>query len=76
MQRCNGMGYKGRVGTYELMRINPSLAEAIQAGKSTEEIEQIAVENGMITLRAYTVVLIAQQVTTISELQKISNMEA
>ena len=73
---CNGMGYKGRVGTYELMRINPSLAEAIQAGKSTEEIEQIAVENGMITLRAYTVALIAQQVTTISELQKISNMEA
>ena len=72
---CNGVGFKGRVGTYELMSINPSLAEAIQAGKSTEEIEQIAVENGMVTLKAYTLALIAQQVTTISELQKISNLE-
>jgi len=72
---CNGVGFKGRVGTYELMSINPSLAEAIQAGKSTEEIEQIAVENGMVTLKAYTLALITQQVTTISELQKISNLE-
>ena len=72
---CNGVGYKGRVGSYELMSINPSLAEAIQACKSTAEIEQIAVENGMVTLKAYTVALIAQQVTTISELQKISNLE-
>ena len=72
---CSGIGYKGRVGTYELLPVNSSVADAIQAKKSTEEIEQIAVENGMLTLRAYTVALISDQVTTISELRKISNMD-
>ena len=72
---CSGIGYKGRVGTYELLPVNSSVADAIQAKKSTEEIEQIAVENGMMTLRAYTVALISDQVTTISELRKISNMD-
>ena len=74
--KCSGIGYKGRVGTYELLHVNSSVADAIQAKKSTEEIEQIAVENGMMTLKAYTVELISDQITTISELRKISNMDS
>lgn len=73
---CNGTGYKGRVGAYELLKINPNVADAIQASRSTEEIEQLAVENGMLTLKAYTVGLIADQLTTVSELKKISNMDS
>lgn len=73
---CSGAGYKGRIGAYELLPISPSIAKAIQSNRSTEEIEQMAVEDGMTTLKAYTVALIADQITTISELQKISNMDA
>ena len=72
---CNGIGYKGRVGTYELLHVNSNIADAIEAKKSTEEIEQIAIENGMITLKAYAVALISEQITTISELRKISNTD-
>jgi len=36
----------------------------------------LAVEDGMMTLRAYTVGLIADQLTTISELERISNVES
>ena len=49
--RCGGTGYKGRVGTYELMKINQSIREAIKQEKSTHEIEAIAQENGMLTLK-------------------------
>ena len=73
---CQGVGYKGRIGTYELLTINPRIADAIKANQSTEEIEQLAVEDGMMTLRAYTVSLIADQLTTISELERISNVDS
>ena len=73
--RCGGTGYQGRVGTYELMKVNRSIREAIKQEKSTHEIESIAQESGMLTLKTYAVDLIAKQLTTISELQKICNTD-
>ena len=73
--RCSGTGYQGRVGTYELMKVNRAIREAIKKEKSTHEIESIAQENGMLTLKTYAVDLIEKQLTTISELQKICNTD-
>ena len=73
--KCGGNGYKGRVGTYELMTINSSIRESIKKNKTTHEIEQEAVQSGMLTLKRYGVELIREQLTTISELQKICNTE-
>ena len=73
--RCSGSGYQGRIGTYELMKINRDIREAIKQQRSTHEIEDIAVENGMMTLKTYGVDLIKKQLTTISELKKICNTE-
>ena len=72
---CSGSGYKGRIGTYELMPINKQTRECIKQNKSTYEIESIAQESGMLTMKTYAVDLIAQQLTTISELQKICNSD-
>lgn len=69
---CGGRGYKGRIGTYELLLINDEIANCIKQNKSTHEIESIAQCNGMLTLKEYAVELIAQQLTTISELQKLT----
>ena len=71
--RCNGTGYKGRVGTYELLRITRPISNAIKKQLSTQEIEEIAVSEGMLTLHKYAVKLIEQKITTVSELMKISN---
>jgi len=73
--RCNGSGYQGRIGAYELLRVNRRISDAIKQKKSTREIEDIAVEDGMVTLKAYAIDLIQNQLTTISELKKISNTE-
>ena len=73
--RCSGSGYNGRIGSYELLRITRNIREAIKAHKSTQEIEEIATDEGMLTLKAYAVKLIEQHLTTISELQKICNSE-
>ena len=73
--RCNGTGYKGRIGTYELMKVSKNIRDAIKQQKSTHEIESIATEDGMMTLKSYAIELIKKQLTTISELKKICNTE-
>jgi len=73
--RCGGTGYKGRIGTYELLKMTKTIREAIKQHKSTQEIEDAAVEDGMLTLKAYGAKLIEKQLTTVSELQKICNTE-
>ena len=73
--RCNGSGYKGRVGTYELMKISKRIRDAIKQNMSAHEIEGIAVEDGMTTLKSYAVELIKKQLTTVSELKKICNTD-
>jgi len=50
-EKCGGLGYKGRVGLYEILTMNPEIEKMILDNKVSEyEIEKIAIENGMITM--------------------------
>ncbi len=69
--RCNGTGYNGRIGTYELMIIDRKIQEALKSGKSDKDIEEIAVQNGMLTLKSYGTKLIESELTTVSELMRV-----
>ena len=70
-RRCEGRGYSGRVGVYELMPVERDLRRAILDGKSTEEIEQTAVGKGMLTLEAYGTELVREGLSTLAELQRV-----
>ena len=48
---CNGTGYKGRVGLYQVMPMFPEIKEAVYAEKNTDEINAIAIRQGVDTLR-------------------------
>ncbi|MEN3335239.1 MAG: type pilus assembly protein PilB [Blastocatellia bacterium] len=64
---CNGTGYKGRVGLYEVMEVTEDLRELILVGASGLELRRKAVEEGMLTLRQSGLEKIRQGVTTIEE---------
>ena len=49
-KRCGLSGYKGRVGIFELMNVTPQMEELITRKAPVEEIFQLAVGQGMITL--------------------------
>lgn len=49
--KCNGTGYKGRVGLYEIMVVDDELRDLIAKGVNTTVLGDKAVENGMRTLR-------------------------
>jgi type IV pilus assembly protein PilB len=56
------------------MKVSRSICDAIKQQKSTQEIEDLAVQEGMITLKAYAADLVTRQLTTLSEMQKICNI--
>jgi type IV pilus assembly protein PilB len=68
--RCNGTGYKGRVGLYEVMEITEELRELILVGASSLELKRKAVDEGMITLRRSGLRKVIEGVTTIEEVAR------
>lgn len=69
-ERCNGTGYKGRVGLFEVMEITDELRELIIIGASSIEIRKKAIDLGMVTLRESGLCKIRDGVTTIEEVVK------
>ncbi|MEM8718649.1 MAG: GspE/PulE family protein [Cyanobacteria bacterium P01_G01_bin.39] len=70
--KCNGVGYKGRVGVYEVMRNSEKLQELINAGANTDRIKETAVEEGMITILAYSLDLVKEGHTTLEEVERVT----
>ncbi|MGD0099954.1 MAG: type IV-A pilus assembly ATPase PilB [Acidobacteriota bacterium] len=64
---CNGTGYKGRIGMYEVMEIGEDIQELILVGASAREIRRKAVEQGMLTLRQSGLTKIKTGLTTLDE---------
>lgn len=69
---CNNTGYKGRVALYEVMLIKDELKELILEGASSAEIKKAAVRLGMKTLRMSGMTKIAEGVTTIEEVLRVT----
>lgn len=71
-KKCNGVGYKGRVGVYEVMRVSERLQTLINDGAPTERIKEAAVEEGMTTLLSYSLNLVQQGYTTLEEVERVT----
>ncbi len=69
---CNGTGYRGRIGVYEIMPISPQLRQVISGGGNAEEIQRAALEEGMTTLRVGAAKLVLKGVTSIAEVERIA----
>ncbi|HWP35940.1 MAG TPA: type IV-A pilus assembly ATPase PilB [Gemmatimonadales bacterium] len=67
---CNGTGYKGRAGLYEVMALSPELRRMILRGASTAEMQEQAVKEGMLTLRMDGIEKIKKGITTLEEVVK------
>jgi type IV pilus assembly protein PilB len=70
--KCTGSGYKGRCGVYEVMRLSERLQVLITKGAPTEQIKEVAIEEGMQTLLAYSLDLVRQGLTTLEEVERVT----
>jgi len=64
---CAGTGYEDRIGVYELMRLSPEIKRLIVGWATQEELQRMAISQGMRTLKDEAIRLITEDVTTISE---------
>ncbi len=66
--------YEGRVGLYEAMPFTTALKSAVLDGKSTIEIEEIAVGEGMVTLEQCGVIRALEGLTSLEEVYRVANV--
>ncbi|HER20428.1 MAG TPA: type II secretion system protein GspE, partial [Chromatiales bacterium] len=71
---CDGTGYKGRIGLYELLPITSDIQEMIIAGATATEIKQRAIRDGMQTLRMTGMNKVRLGLTTLDEIIKHTTM--
>lgn len=73
--RCNGTGYKGRVGLFEIMDFNDEIKDLVMEQGSSGVLREAAVKNGMRLLRENGLTAIYDGVTTIDEVAKETMIE-
>ncbi|WP_457575772.1 type IV-A pilus assembly ATPase PilB [Desulfomarina sp.] len=64
---CNGLGYKGRVGFFELMEVTDEVAKAINAEVPEDQLRKIAVQEGMTPLRDAALQKVREGITSVDE---------
>lgn len=64
-------GYKGRVGIHEVLEVSSSIRDLILKGGSTDEIEEKAKEEGMMTMLEDGIFLAAQGITSTEEVLRV-----
>lgn len=68
---CDGVGYKGRMGVYEVLETNAEMADAIVAGQSTLDLWRLARRSGMGTLLEDGKAKVVEGHTTVQEVQRV-----
>ncbi|MGF1572481.1 MAG: ATPase, T2SS/T4P/T4SS family [Sumerlaeia bacterium] len=70
---CIGTGYYGRTGIFEMLYPNAAIRNFLQKGEfSTVELRELAISNGMRTLREEANILLRQQLTTVDEVIRVT----
>ncbi len=70
---CNGMGYRGRTGVYELLEMTKDVVDAANHPDPAHFLKAAHAEMAGETLRRHAVALVVQGRTTIAEAMRISN---
>ncbi len=70
--QCEMMGYKGRIGVYEILEMTPALKKIISKGGDADEIKEQALADGMHTLRMSATEYVKTGVTSIHEMMRVS----
>lgn len=70
---CGGLGFKGRIGIYEVMIMNPEIEKIILSGATSEyQMQEVAVKNGMITMAQDGILKAADGITTLEEVFRVA----
>ncbi len=69
---CNGTGYLGRIGIYEVIVLNEKIGRLILERETSETIEQAAIADGMVTMKQDGYLKVVEGITTIDEVLRVA----
>lgn len=70
-EKCNKKGYSGRVGVYEVLPVTEKIRELITNKATSDEIQKLAVQEGMITMLQDGLDKVSSGLTTIEEVMRV-----
>jgi type IV pilus assembly protein PilB len=73
--KCNQTGYRGRVAIHEVLTVTPNMQKLILGSPSNDELRQVALKEGMISLKDDGIEKVRQGVTTIKEIMRVAFRE-
>ena len=68
---CQGIGYKGLTGIFELLTVNDELKKAIANKADSKTMKKIAAANRHVSMRQEGAILVAKGATSVEELQRV-----
>ncbi|MBU1613177.1 GspE/PulE family protein [Patescibacteria group bacterium] len=70
---CSGLGYKGRIGIYEIFTMNKELEQIILSEQVSEyAIQELITKNGMVTMAQDGVLKVLDKITTVEEVFRVT----
>ncbi len=73
-QNCNGTGHAGQLVLSETIPIDNTIKDLIARGALTHEIEEKAIENGMITIAQDGILSVIEGKTSLDEVRRVANL--
>lgn len=74
--RCNSLGYRGRTGIYELLKIEDNIRVLVMNRADAGTIKKAAVANGMKSLRDDGALKVLKGITSIEEVMRVTQEDA
>ncbi|MFA5062327.1 MAG: GspE/PulE family protein [Patescibacteria group bacterium] len=72
-EECSGLGYKGRVGIYEIFTMSKELEQIILSAQVSEyTIQELAVKNGMVTMVQDGLLKALDKITSVEEVFRVT----
>lgn len=70
--KCDNTGYLGRMGIYEVLEMDEEIGKLIVNRSTTEDIQRVAVKNGMITMQQDGFLKALEGITTVEEVLRVT----
>jgi type II secretory ATPase GspE/PulE/Tfp pilus assembly ATPase PilB-like protein len=74
-EKCNFLGYKGRIGVYEAIVMDEAIENVVKENPSEREINKASLPQNILSIAQDGVIKILQGVTTLSELSRVVDLE-
>jgi type IV pilus assembly protein PilB len=71
-QQCNGTGYRGRIGIYEVLDNSLGIQKLITSNATSNQIQDQAISEGMITMQTDGLIKAVRGSTTVEEVLRVT----